>query len=71
MQTLSQIRNVASDASDVAADRRYGVFKFLLATTSNRNVGPLTDEEFCRGDTDALSTAGHDSHFPLQFLLVA
>jgi hypothetical protein len=30
-------------------------------------VGTLTGEEFCGGETDTLSTARNDGHFPLQF----
>jgi hypothetical protein len=55
------------NASNIAADGRYGFFKFLLATASNKDMSTLTGEEFCRGEADTLSTAGNDSHFPLQF----
>jgi hypothetical protein len=43
------------------------LFKFLLATASNKNMSTFTGEEFCSGEADTLSAPGNDSHFPLQF----
>src|SRR6266404_3856235 len=63
---VGQFGNVALNAGNVAADYLHGLIKFLLATAHDEDVGPLSDEEFCRSKPYARRTAGDDSHFSLQ-----
>jgi len=48
------------DARDVVADRRYGFFKFPLATAGNKNISTLADKEFRRDEADPLSVGLSD-----------
>ncbi len=64
MIEVGQVRDIALNARDVAADGRYGFVKFLLATAGNEDVSTFTGEEFCRGEADTLRASGNDSHFP-------
>src|ERR1700733_3285666 len=63
---VGEVGNVALNAGDVAADRLDGLIKFLLATARDEDVGPLSDEEFCRGKPYARGTAGDDCRFSFQ-----
>src|SRR5260370_41445790 len=63
---VGQFGNVALNAGNVAADGLDGLIKFLPATARDKDVGALSDEEFCRSKPYARRTAGDDSHFALQ-----
>src|SRR5712671_2282850 len=63
---VGQFGNVALNAGNVAADCLDGLIKFLLATARDEDVGPLSDEEFCRSKPYARRTAGDDCRFSFQ-----
>src|ERR1700722_1164136 len=63
---VGQFGNVALNAGNIAADCLDGLIKFLLAAARDEDVGPLSDEKFCRCKPYARRTAGDNSHFSLQ-----
>src|ERR1700686_159461 len=63
---IGQFGNVALNAGNVAADCLHGLIKFLLATARDEDVGPLSDEEFCRSKPYTRRTAGDDCRFSFQ-----
>ena len=65
---VGKLGNVALNAGNVAADCLDGLIKFLLATARDEDVGPLSDEEFCRSKPYARRTAGDDCRFSFQLV---
>src|SRR6478672_516248 len=63
----SKFSNPGVSENDIdSADCLDGLIKFLLATARDEDVGPLSDEEFCRSKPYARRTAGDDCRFSFQ-----
>src|SRR5260370_2404691 len=63
-----QFGNVSLNASNVAADRRYGLVEFLLTAARDEDVGTLFYEELCRGQPYPCGATGNHSYLSLQLL---
>src|ERR1700731_3627928 len=65
---VGQFGNVSLNASNVAADRRYGLVEFLLTTARDEDIGTLFHEELCCSQPYPGGATSNHCYLSLQLL---
>src|ERR1700726_314049 len=57
---VSQLGNVSLNSRNVRADCLHGLVEFLLAAARDEDIGTLSHEELCRGQSNPFCPASDD-----------
>src|SRR6266446_724019 len=57
---VSQLGNVTLNSRNVGADCLHGLVEFLLAAARDEDIGTLSHEELCRGESNPFCPASDD-----------